>query len=188
MSRTSALIAAAVLTLLILGAFAYWALGTLIHPQVTMPLSVVRNSVAAINAPAGWQKIDTKQGFSFYAPPGTTFQPLQGEDSQIGEISGPTFMLRYDFGFYSNDLSDAKNNPDYSEESVSIQGRAGLVRRATLQSEAGPHYFVGLYVREAVFYSKYPGRWAALEIHGTTASAQDRATVEQMFKTIQFGP
>ena len=186
MSRSFALIAAAVLTLLVLGGFAYWALGGLVHPRVAVPLSAVRSPIAAIEAPADWQKIDTKQGFSFYAPPGTHFQPLQGEDSFVGEISSPTFMLQYDFGFYSNDLSDAKNNPDYSEESVSIYGRNGLVRRATLQSEAGPHYFVGLYVREAVFHSDYPGRWAALEIHGTATSAQDRATVERMFKTIQF--
>ena len=186
MSRSFALIAAAVLTLLILGAFAYWALGGLVHPRVYVPLSAVNRPVAAIEAPADWQKIDTKEGFSFYAPPGTQFHPLQGEDSFVGEISSPAFMLQYDFGFYSNDLSDAKNNPDYSEEAVSIYGRSGLVRRATLQSEAGPHYFVGLYVREAVFHSDYPGKWAALEIHGTAATAQERAIVERMFKTIQF--
>ena len=185
MSRSYAFIAAAVLTLLILGAFAYWALGGLVHPRVAVPL-VVRGPVAAIEAPADWQKIDTKQGFSFYAPPGTQFHPLQGEDSFVGEISGPAFMLQYDFGYFSNDLSDAKNNPDYSEEAVSIDGRSGLVRRATLLSEAGSHYFVGLYVREAVFHSDYPGRWAALEIHGTAASVQERAIVERMFKTIQF--
>jgi hypothetical protein len=188
MSRSYPRILAVVLTLLVIGAFGYWALGNLIHPPavVDVPISAVKHRVQAIEVPSGWEKIDTKQGFSFYAPPGTRFQRLQGKDSSVGEIVGPTFNLQYDFGYWSNDLSEAKNNQDYSEDRVVIEGRDGLIKRATFSSEGGQTYFAGLYVQQAVFHRAYPGRWAALEIHGTAASVQDRAIIEQMFKTVQF--
>jgi hypothetical protein len=181
-------ILAAILTLLIIGGFAYWALRPLVHPPavVDVPLSAIKHGVTAIEFPSGWVKIDTQQGFSFYAPPGTRFQQLPGKDSSVGEIVGPTFHLQYDFGFYSNDLSKAKNSQDYSEDQVVIDGRDGMIRRATLSSEGGPSYFAGLYLQQAVFHREYPGRWAALEIHGSALTTQDRTTIEQMFKTVQF--
>jgi hypothetical protein len=183
-------ILAAVLTLAVVGAFAYWALRPLVHPPAVVagPPSAVKHPVQPIEVPSGWVKIDTKQGFTFYAPPGTQLHPLKGEDSFVGEIVGPAFNLRYDFGFWSNDLGDAKNEQDYSEEQVVIDGRDGVIRRATFASEDGPSYFAGLYVQQAVFHHEYPGRWAALEIHGSAPSTQDRASVERMFKTVQFGP
>jgi hypothetical protein len=181
-------ILAAILTLVVIGGFAYWALRPLVHPPavVDVPISAITHGVTAIEFPSGWVKMDTKQGFSFYAPPGTQFHPLQGKDSFVGEIAGPAFSLRYDFGFWSNDLGDAKNSQDYSEEQVVIDGRDGVIRRATFSSENGQTYFAGLYVQQAVFHREYPGRWAALEIHGSALTTQDRATIEQLFKTVQF--
>ena len=79
-----------------------------------------------------------------------------------------------------------RTSQDYSEEPAVIDGRDGVIRRATLSSAGGPSYFAGLYVQQAVFHREYPGRWAALEIHGTAPSKQDRAVVERMFKTVQF--
>jgi hypothetical protein len=188
MSRFKILVA--VLTLAVVGAFAYWALRPLVHPPAVVAVSpsAIKHPVKAVEVPPGWVKIDTKQGFSFYAPPGTQFHPLKGEDSFVGEIVGPAFSLRYDFGFWSNDLSDAKNEQDYSEEQVVVHGRDGLIRRATFSSPDGQTYFAGLYVQQAVFHREYPGRWAALEIHGSALTMQDRAIVERMFKTVQFGP
>lgn len=188
MSRSTALAIAAVLTLLVVGVFGYWAIGGLIHPPAVVeePLSHIKRSVAAIEVPPGWIQIDTKQGFSFYAPPGTQFRQIAGTDSFLGEITGQTFVLQYDFGFYSNDLSDAENNPNYSEKTMLVDGRNGLVRQATLTEAEGWPYFIGLYIQQAVFHAAYPGRWAALEVHGTVAGPRDRATVEQIFQTIRF--
>jgi hypothetical protein len=190
MTRSLPKILAAILTLLVVGAFGYWGLWNLFHPPAVVAVSpsAVKHPVKAIEVPSGWKKIDTKQGFSFYAPPGTQHYPLQGKDSFVGEITGPAFSLRYDFGFWSNDLSDAKNEQNYSEEQAVIDGRDGLIRRATFSSEGGQTYFAGLYVQQAVFHREYPGHWAALEIHGSASSPQDRAIVERMFKTVQFGP
>ncbi len=188
MTRSLPKFLAAILTLLVIGGFAYWGLRPLVQPpaMVAVSPSAIKHPVKPIEVPPGWTKIDTRQGFSFYAPPGTQLNPLQGKDSFIGEIASPAFSLRYDFGFWSNDLSDARNNPDYSEEQVVINGRDGLIRRATFASANGPTYFAGLYVQQAVFHREYPGRWAALEIHGSALTTQDRAIVERMFKTVQF--
>ena len=188
MTRSLPRFLAAILTLAIVGAFAYWALRPLVHPPAVVAVSpsAIKHPGKAIEVPPGWVKIDTKQGFTFYAPLGTQFHPLSGKDSFVGEIAGPAFNLRYDFGFWSNDLGDAKNEQDYSEEPAVIDGRDGLIRRATFFSADGPSYFAGLYVQQAVFHREYPGRWAAVEIHGSALSTEDRAIVERMFKTVQF--
>ena len=188
MSRTTAQILAGLLTLIVVGIFAYWGLGALIwHPAtVPEPATAARPPGEAIEYPADWKEIDTGQGFSFYAPPGTQFHALPGRDSSIGEIVGPAFNLRTDFGFYSNNLHEVEDYPDYSQRQVSVDGRDGLVRRATMGSDNGASYFIGLYIQEAVFHRAYPGRWAALEIHGSADSPQSRAMVEKMFLTVQF--
>jgi hypothetical protein len=188
MSRSYPLILATILTLLVVGGFAYWALGPLIHPPAVVAVSpsAIKHPVKPVEVPPGWVKIDTRQGFSFYAPPGTQFSPREGKDSFLGDIAGPAFGLQSDFGFWSNDLSDAKNEQDYSEELVVIDGRDGLIRRATFSSPDGRTYFAGLYVQQAVFHNEYPGRWAALEIHGSARTPQDRAMVERLFRTVQF--
>ena len=189
MPRPTAQLLAALLTLAVIGAVAYWGLGELVrHPAtVPEPASAAHHYAQTIEYPPDWKETNTGQGFSFIAPPGTQFHVLPGTDSSVGEIVGPNFNLRYDFGFWSNNLSDAQNYPDYSQQQVSIDGRDGLIRRATMNSGGGPSYFVGLYVQQAVYDSAYPGRWAALEIHGSTTSPQARSEVEKMFATIRFG-
>jgi hypothetical protein len=152
--------------------------------QVAGP--TVAHKVGEARVPRGWEKIDTGQGFSFYAPPGTRLHRLQGDDSSIGEIIGSTFSLQYDLGYYSNDSESAKSGRDYSEQHQSIDGRDSVIRRATFASGERWRYFSALYIEHAVYHYDYPGRWAALDIHGGAGSAKDRATVEQMFKTVKF--
>ena len=95
MTRSLPRFLAAILTLAIVGAFAYWALRPLVHPPAVVAVSpsAIKHPGKAIEVPPGWVKIDTKQGFTLYAPPGTQFHPLPGEDSFVGEITGPAFQF-----------------------------------------------------------------------------------------------
>ena len=170
------------LTIIIVAAILYWGAGSIWQPPASTPgADYGRTAQAAVEHPPDWKKIDTGQGFSFYAPPHTQFEKLPGEDSARGDIQGPTFHLQSDFGFYSNTLEDAKTYPNYSEANVTIDGRPGILRQATMGEG---DYFIGLYIREAVFHYEYPGRWAALEVHGSTTTPQVRAEVELMLRTI----
>jgi hypothetical protein len=61
--------------------------------------------------PTGWRRIEAG-AFSLYAPPGWEFRKRQGIDSYVGEFAGDGVVLTFDFGQYSNSLSDV-HEPSY---------------------------------------------------------------------------
>jgi len=133
-------------------------------------------------------RLDTGQGFGFYAPTGVGHERRQGIDSAVGAIVAPGFRLQYDFGFYSNSLEGMRNEAAYSEYETRIDGRRAIIRRAILRGGNGPRYLIGLYVERAdwVWAPSLQGAWRRLGIVGAAATEQDRDTVERMFTTIHF--
>lgn len=135
-----------------------------------------------------WQRLDTGQGFGFYAPAGAGVERRQGIDSAVGEIVAPGFRLQYDFGFYSNPLEGMRSQSGYSEYETRIDGRRAIVRKAILRGGDGPRYLIGLYMERAdwVWGMNLLGAWRKLGISGAAATERDRDTVERMFSTIHF--
>lgn len=149
--------------------------------------------------PANWVRIDTRDGFSFYAPPGTHLDHLSGKDTAEGEIVAKTFDLRYDFGLFSDALEGAMNENDYAEERTIIDGHVAILRRATLRSDVrvkeyatatdkSQRLFIGLYMPRVEYRPARGGEgaWIALSIDGAAATPEDRTNIERMFKTIRF--
>ena len=195
---------ATALVLLAICIAGYWA-WTALRPMPS-PIRVATPGVALEQAPGkvaglpGWKWIDTKDGFGFAAPPGTRFTHLQGKDSAVGEIVGTGLYLRYDFGFFSNNLEGARGENDYSEEHTTVDGHVAVVRRATFRSDVrvadygtatdkSQRHFIGLYMPRVEYRPTYgiEGTWKSLSIDGAAATPDDRTTVETIFKSIRFG-
>lgn len=144
---------------------------------------------SALAHPKDWSKFDTDNGFAFYAPFATGHERLRGIDSAVGRIVNPRFRLEYDFGFYSPTYEDMRKAPDYSEDTIRIDGRVAVIRRAKMRDPGtGWRYWVALYVPRAtwVWEMDLNGKWTALVVSGWAVSEADRKTVEQMFATITF--
>jgi hypothetical protein len=56
--------------------------------------------------PRGWKRILVGDAFSFEAPADTQPFPLEGIDSAVGGYESSRFKIAFDYGAYSNSLSD----------------------------------------------------------------------------------
>lgn len=144
--------------------------------------------------PETWIKLDIGGKFSLYAPPGTTYRPLQGIDSFVGQIRGQGFRMFFDFGDYANDHSGWKSAEGYTEQGVMIDGHPGIIRMAPRLGHRdengfiGP-YFVGLYVKLPSRRRTYFGlsaHWGALGISAGATSSSKANEVRQMYQTVEI--
>jgi len=138
--------------------------------------------------PAGWIWIDQADGFSVYAPPGTTFHRVQGIDSQGGESNGPDFAFGYYLGFYPQGLHE-DGEPKYVEEPVVIDGRHGIIQRTVLAADRvkdGRRHYSRLLLRNAIYHYDYPGTWETLDLYGRAASPEAQSQMEQVWRSIRF--
>lgn len=146
--------------------------------------------------PTGWIKIDAGTAFSFYAPPGTSYRPLQGIDSFVGEIVGTHFKMQFDFGRYSADSSELARDKDFRSEPVVIDGRQAEITSATDNAwekvlDAPYAHVISLYMPgatcdKATFtygLSCQPNR---LGIYGAARTSEGADTVRKIYKTLRF--
>jgi hypothetical protein len=108
-----------------------------------------------------WQTIEAGD-FSFRLPPGVEDQEAQGIDSQVGQYDGAGLSVSYDYGGYTNDLSDVAATG--TTEDVQVSGLGGrLITSAAADTAGYSHPFMtGLYVQTAVAGEAPPGTGAAL--------------------------
>lgn len=121
-----------------------------------------------------WQKVDAGP-FSILAPPGWKFHQLTGVDSYVGEFTGNTFVLKFDFGGYSNPLK-IERKPAYVVTHKSIGGC-----RAKIVSPTTPgHGITGVYIRNV-------GDSNALTLWGRDLTPEQQALALKIFETLRFG-
>ncbi len=93
------------------------------QPDVTRKVSTEKSTK---QIPANWQTIRVDALFSFRAPPDLKEVDVQGIDSLVGEFVGPTLTLSYDYGRFSNSLSEEEFDGNWTI----IDGfRARIARR-----------------------------------------------------------
>ena len=126
--------------------------------------------------PTGWRKIEAG-AFSLSAPPGWEFRKLQGIDSYVGEFAGDGVVLSFDFGQYSNSLSDAQT-PSYVVVREFIH-RAS----ATIVSPRTPGQGI-----TGIYFSNVPSVISTnkLCLVGHDLTARQQEVVLKMFRTIRF--
>jgi hypothetical protein len=154
--------------------------GVEVHDDGTLQFFVHGNDGAASSLPADWQQIG--QGFGVMAPPGWTFQPLQGIDSYVGEISGDGMRLQFDYGYYSNSLQ-YDDDPSYVVTWETIGGwPAKLVRPLP-----GVDGVTGVYFADLGNAPPFdmPTRFE-ISARGLTSAQQDVAL--EIFRTLRFHP
>jgi hypothetical protein len=119
-----------------------------------------------------WRKVDAGP-FSILAPLGWKFRQLEGADSYVGEFTGDGIALRFDFGRYSNALTEERK-PAYVIVHKSIGGR-----RAKIVSPKTPdHGITGVYFRDV-------GDSNALTLFGHDLTSTE--LVLKIFDTLRFG-
>ncbi len=114
------------------------------------------------------------------APAGTEFTPGKGTDSFIGSF----FKLSFDYGAYSNSLSDLSGDAEYKTHSVLIDGKAAnIVTAYAPRFSTDRPYFIGVHfpeIRKTVVGS------TRLTVFGLLETADSYAVIEKIFSTIQF--
>jgi hypothetical protein len=139
----------------------------------------LRSLGAVVTAPpTGWQEIETGT-FSLYIPPGWRFRKLQGFDSHVGEFFGDGVVLNFDFGQYSDPLSE-DDEPSYVVSHLVIDGMAAK----TVSSRNPGHGITGVY-----FPSVSPPDSLSrdsLSIVSQDLTAAEQEVVLGIFRTIHF--
>ena len=126
--------------------------------------------------PTGWQKLEAG-AFSLYGPPGWEFRKQQGIDSYVGEFAGDGEVLGFDFGRYSNSLSDAQE-PSYVVAYEIIHGTKAKIVSPKIPGQG----ITGIYFPSVPTTEN--GNKLCLVGHDLTAAQQEIAL--RMFQTIRF--
>ena len=127
--------------------------------------------------PTNWQKIDAG-AFSLYAPPGWRFHKEQGIDSYVGEVVGDGVVLNFDFGQFSNSLSDAQE-PPYIVAHEFIDGF-----EAKLVSPRTPgHGMTAIYFPNVPSFLEVDNK---LCLVGNDLTAAQQEVALRIFRTIRF--
>ena len=127
------------------------------------------------NVPDGWKQLDAGY-FTAYAPPTWQFRKMQGIDSYVGAFVGDGVRLEFDYGQYSNPLSDEKEST-YIVMEEKVNGHLARIVRPRV---AG-HGVTGIYFRDAVDNN-------ALNMAGLNLSESQQKTALTIFRTIRFTP
>jgi|SRR5580704_12138790 hypothetical protein len=123
--------------------------------------------------PTGWRKIEARK-FSLYAPPGWKLHDREGIDSYVGEFAGSGMALKFDFGQYSNSLSEAQE-PSYVVDHKLIHGSWARIVSPRMPGRG----ITGVYFPSVLYASKL-----CLVGHDLTAAQQEVAL--RIFRTIRI--
>ena len=83
-----------------------------------------------IKIPTSWSRVNLDY-FAFYGPADLKDQHARGIDSAVWYFRNDRMTLAFDYGWYSNDLKDSANEPQYREKWFIVDGKKAKV--ATLR-------------------------------------------------------
>jgi hypothetical protein len=135
----------------------------------------VPNQDGVTKLPEGWQKLDT-DFFSIYAPPSWQFHVGMALDSYTGEFVGDGARLEFDYGQYSNPLSEEKE-PTYIVTKEKVSGHLARI----VSPKVPGHGVTGIYFGDVGDSNK-------LDIFGQNLSESQQKTALTIFRTIRFRP
>lgn len=151
------------------------------------------------DVPSDWIKLDTRE-FSLHAPTGTSYEPLQGIDSFVGQFRNSAFVIEFDYGSYAPHTPDSIPGRTvrerfridgidaviYEEKNVgaisTIERCGTLVGLVTgIVQTIPPVPVTGGMAGEKILYPPF-----TLDMFACTASNTNAATIKRLYKSIRF--
>lgn len=176
MNRTLAF-AATVLLVAVVGYFA-WS-GFKVPP--------VAESAAIVTTPPGWVKLD-EGDFSLYGPRGSALRKAKGAGFIYGDVTGSELCVRFQAGAKAELMLTKKSHPDFTEGTLTVDGRPAIVRKAYLGPNEQQYWFPGcgaaLYMGLEVPGALADGGTLVVEVSATSEDGLDDAGT--MFRSIRF--
>lgn len=132
--------------------------------------------------PQGWKRLAVGNAFSFVAPDDTRTVALQGIDSRVGGYETDRFSVMFDYGRYSNSLSD---EIPWSE----IDGHRARLARGPGPCRALPGDEKDWPFQAAVYVELRPNPdRLALTMVGCAASEAGVEELQRLFLSLRFNP
>jgi len=155
---------------------------------VSILLLIMSDSVAteslSSEVPADWVKVSAGREFDLMAPAGTEFHPSEGTDSFVGNFEAPDFKLSFDYGLYSNPLTEMSGDAEYKTRNVQINGKAAYIVTAYApRFSTDRPYFIGIHFPKVKMTIVGPKK---LTVFGFFETADDYTVVDKIFRTIRF--
>ena len=134
-----------------------------------------------IAPPPNWIRVNVKN-VSFYIPGDMKKAPVRGEDSIVEMYQNNRIVLSYDYGRFSDSLKDKSENESYSERTEEIGGKQARIVSYRHETSFYPSFSNVL----AIHFADVGNGDNKLTIFARCRTGADYATVEKIFKTIQF--
>lgn len=130
----------------------------------------------------GWKRIIVRDYFSFEAPTDTQQIALQGIDSFVGGYNSKNFVLTFDYGAYSNSLSE-------STPWISIDGHKARMEfyRGDCESQPGDHPNMKDGGAVHVPLRSPPDR-LSLTMFACAKGASGEEELQRLFLSLRFNP
>lgn len=130
----------------------------------------------------GWKRIQLGNAFSFEAPIDTQHVALQGIDSAVGGYETDRFSFMFDYGRWSNSLSDATPWSDIDGYRSRLESGSGSCRSLPTDREDRP-FGAAVYVE----LRPRPNR-LALSMFGCATSEAGLEELRQIYLSLRFNP
>jgi len=92
------------------------------YKEIQYDKPITDNSFYGLTTKPNWHKIDVG-AFSIETPTTYLYTKFRGIDSKVGQISDEVDTILFDYGWYSNDFGEQRNDKRYEINSVKINGR-----------------------------------------------------------------
>lgn len=97
----------------------------------------------------GWKRIDAGEAFLFWVPGEMEQQRATGIDSLVGDYRSTRMRITFDYGRYSNPLTNYSSNPGCDEETKSISGKdARIVECKKAKPDSSFSYLTAIHFAE----------------------------------------
>jgi hypothetical protein len=134
----------------------------------------------------GWKRIDAGAAFSFLVPEDMQQQRATGIDSIVGEYRSASIRVTFDYGRYSNPLTNYSSKPGCDDESESVSGKdATIVECRQGKSDSAYKYFAAIHFPD-VHKAGEGGENIKLTMEAEFNLESDRETARKILESIEF--
>ncbi len=137
-----------------------------------------------------WKRVDANGKFTFWVPPDTETEAVQGTDSYVGQYRSTGLRLYFDYGWWPGNLCDAgytAQKPQQTDVTTQIGGQnARLVTFYEPQPKMDHQFPYVAVVCFADLGTEGPGQKITLTMWANGQGRAEQQIAEKIFRSIQF--